>query len=194
MNTSPRHIMVLLLLVLAGWWLGQVSVSGATRTPSVVYVPQNCYVPQTTVRHSLDMQYLTIPVEVEVPSVIPVPVVQERTTVKEVPVKLTDWESEDELRRFLDETQPVLELTADSQGNFQISNQCEDIALSLRDLAMERGKILSVEVLTAEEYHNWYGLELPPGQAHAVCMARIGNSFYLVEPSNDKFWLAYNDD
>ena len=62
-----------------------------------------------------------------------------------MPVQLADWTSTDELEQFLYETQPILTVDADIKGKVQLTDQCEDIALSLRNLAMERGKILSIQ-------------------------------------------------
>ncbi len=105
---------------------------------------------------------------------------------------LTDWESVAELRQFLDmdETDTHVFLKADEAGVIKLTNQCEDLALQLRDRAMEQGKYLSVIALSPDEYLKWYGEVRPPGSYHAICMARIGNEFWYVDPSDDRHWLA----
>ncbi len=110
----------------------------------------------------------------------------------EVPIKLQDWESKEELTGFLrnDDTDTYLFLKADNVGGIAFNGQCEDLALQLRDRAMSTGKYLSVQVLSPQEYEKWYGVTVGPGVYHAICMARIGNEFWYIEPDNDRHWLA----
>ena len=116
--------------------------------------------------------------------------------IVEVPVevnkKLRDWESIEELTEFLenDDTDTYFFLKADSDGKIAFNGQCEDLALQLRDRAMSIGKYLSVQVLSPQEYEKWYGVTVGPDVYHAICMARIGNEFWYIEPDNDRHWLA----
>jgi hypothetical protein len=108
------------------------------------------------------------------------------------PVALKDWDSPEQLAEFLknDDTNRYLILQADSSGGISFNGQCEDLALQLRDRAMAAGRFLSVQVLDPAEYYKWYGIKVNSDVYHAICMARIGNEFWYIEPSNDKQWLA----
>jgi hypothetical protein len=75
-------------------------------------------------------------------------------------------------------------------GKAAFNGQCEDLAIQLRDRAMAIGRYLSIQVLNPKEYEKWYGQSVGSGVYHAICMARIGNEFWYIEPSNDKCWLA----
>jgi hypothetical protein len=125
---------------------------------------------------------VTQPVYVE--KEVPVPI--------EVPVALKDWDSPEQLFEFLknDDTDQCIILTADSQGQISLNGQCEDYALQLRNRAMAIGRYLSIEVLNPVEYEKWYGQPVRGDRYHAICMARIGNEFWYIEPTNDKAWLA----
>lgn len=59
---------------------------------------------------------------------------------------------------------------------------------------MAIGRYLSIQVLDQSEYQKWYGVPVIPDIYHAICMARIGNEFWYIEPINDKYWLALNLD
>jgi hypothetical protein len=115
---------------------------------------------------------------------------------RDVPVALKDWDNAEQLAEFLknDDTDRIIILQADSSGGIEFNGQCEDLALQLRDNAMAIGKYLSVQVLNPYEYQKWYGTWVGPDVYHAICMARIGNSFWYIEPSNDKYWRALNLD
>ncbi len=136
----------------------------------------------------------------------PVPVVSQLKTIEvikpvyientievpyEVPVKLKDWDSVEQLQDFLknDDTDQRIILTTDSNGAVKFDGQCEDFALQLRDRAMAIGMYLSVQVLHPEEYRKWYPSATTDAY-HAICMARIGNEFWYIEPSTDQCWLA----
>ena len=103
--------------------------------------------------------------------------------IKEVEVfrELTDWDSVEELEAFLeqDDTDKRIVLKASSDGVIKFNGQCEDYALQLRDRAMAQGKYLSIIVL-----------EVKDNRYHALCMARIGNEFWYVEPKTDECWLG----
>ena len=130
--------------------------------------------------------YVSEPVYIEVEK----PIYVEREA--EVPVMLKDWNSLEELEEFLanDDTEERVILTAGNDGKINFSGQCEDSALQLRDRAMAINKHLSVIVLHPKEYEKWYGKQLKSNEYHAICMARIGNEFWYIEPATDKHWLA----
>ena len=115
---------------------------------------------------------------------VPVPI--------EMPVLLKDWDSPEQLTEFLnnDDTDRSITFTADSRGRISLSGQCEDFALQLRDRAMAAGMYLSVGALPPREYEKWYGQPVRADQYHAICMARIGNEFWYIEPTTDECWLA----
>jgi hypothetical protein len=139
-----------------------------------------------------------IEVEKPVPTVTtievdrPVYIEKEIEVPHEVPVTLKDWDSPEQLAEFLknDDTDQLLILQADNSGEISFNGQCEDLALQLRDRAMAVGRYLSVQIMDPKEYEKWYGITVGPDVYHAICMARIGNEFWYIEPSNDKQWLA----
>jgi hypothetical protein len=126
----------------------------------------------------------------------PVYIEKEVEVPREVPVMLKDWDSPEQLAEFLknDDTDGRIILQADSSGAIAFNGQCEDLALQLRDRAMAIGKYLSVQVLNPKEYEKWYGIKVRSDVYHAICMARIGNQFWYIEPANDKHWSALNLD
>lgn len=126
----------------------------------------------------------------------PVYIEKEIEFLREIPVMLKDWDSPEQLAEFLqnDDTDQCLVLKADNSGTIEFNDQCEDQALQLRDRAMAIGRYLSVQILNPKEYEKWYGITVRSDVYHAICMARIGNEFWYIEPSNDKYWLALNLD
>lgn len=122
----------------------------------------------------------------------PIYIEKEIEVPHEIPVMLKDWDTLEQLAEFLknDDTDRRLILQADSNGTIALNGQCEDLALQLRDRAMAIGRYLSIQVLNPKEYEKWYGLTVRPDIYHAICMARIGNEFWYIEPANDKHWLA----
>jgi hypothetical protein len=110
----------------------------------------------------------------------------------EVTVTLKDWDSVEQLREFLenDLTDQHIALTTDNTGTVKLYGQCEDYALQLRDNAMVAGMYLSVQILHPEEYKKYYP-DKESNSYHAICMARIGNEFWYIEPSSDECWLAF---
>jgi len=122
----------------------------------------------------------------------PVYIMKEIEVPVEIPVVLKDWGSLESLEEFLinDDTGKNVILIADSEGKINFDGQCEEYALQLRDRAMVIGMYLSIAVLHPKEYEKWYGKQANPNQYHAICMARIGNEFWYIEPQTDKHWLA----
>jgi hypothetical protein len=111
---------------------------------------------------------------------------------RDVPVALKDWDSREQLIEFLknDDSDRYIILNMDDAGKAAFNGQCEDLAIQLRDRAMAAGRYLSIQVLNPKEYEKWYGQPVAGVVYHAICMARIGNEFWYIEPSNDKCWLA----
>ena len=128
-----------------------------------------------------------VPVEVEVERIVEV----ER--VVEVPRIISDWDNPEELKAFLeaDDTDSHYIFKAGGDGVIEFSNQCEDIAFQLWDRAYEIGKRLDVEILTKQEYHQYYGKWLEGNVVHAINKAVIGNEVWLIEPQTDRMWLVY---
>jgi hypothetical protein len=122
----------------------------------------------------------------------PVVIEKEIEVPRDVPVALKDWDNTEQLAEFLknDDTDRIIILQADSSGEIAFNGQCEDLAFQLRDRAMAIGRYLSVQVLNPYEYQKWYGTWVGTDVYHAICMARIGNAFWYIEPSNDKYWQA----
>ena len=186
----PMVLLASLLLLASPLAVLQAS-AGETNPPPgrVEKVPVYIEVPIETVRQVVR----EVPVYIEVPveTVKTVEVVKETGTE---PCRLSDWESEAELLDFLDadDTDSTVILQADSGGMVNLQDQCEDFALQLRDRAMAQGKYLSVIALHPEEYLKWYGEKRK--DYHAICMARIGNDLYYVEPATDRAWLALHLD
>ena len=193
MSLLLRSVVNILLLI-AGVILGLImanSINQIASVPNPVYIPHNFYI--TNPDYHFDVHILTqgIPVErkIVVDKVHPILIIED------VPVNLDDWEDTEELERFLvtDDTDRQIVLTANPDGVVEFNGRCEDIALQLRDRAMAQGKYLSVQILHREEYYKWFGKWIPHNAYHAVCMARIGSEFYIIDPSTDESWLAYKD-
>jgi len=109
----------------------------------------------------------------------------------EIPQQLTDWQSMDELKEFLDEDDTdrhrFIKLNSDGRGKFNKS--CVDLAEHLRDKATEYGKHLEVLVITTGEYNRVFGKS--KSAYHAINLARIGDYYYAIEPDNDIVKKAY---
>jgi hypothetical protein len=189
--TQSRIIVLaaIVFILCAVWMLGLNAGLLQAKTPVVTRVEYSSYpVPE--------------PFYIEVEKPVPVlTTIQINRTVlvekeidvpRDVPVALKDWDNTEQLTNFLknDNTDQVIILQADSSGGVAFNGQCEDLALQLRDRAMAIGRYLSVQVLNPYEYEKWYGTRVGPDVYHAICMARIDNSFWYIEPSNDKYWQA----
>ena len=175
----------LCLLIFAVWLSG----FGVAK---VVYKHQ---VPEPTIEYveRVVIQEVEVPVYIEKVVTVTETVEVIRGIVKEVPVRLTDWEL-DELRAFLeqDDTDSVVYLTPDKDGVFKFANRCEVFALQLIDRVAEQGKRLFFVPLHRMEYYKWYNKTLKEGSYHAVCGAIIGNEFWYIEPSTDRCWHSLN--
>jgi hypothetical protein len=196
-RTAVKHrvivVTAVIMLLCASWTmalntgLARAESRVVTRVKDTSYaVPEPVYIevekPVTEVKTVAVDRRVYITKEVEIP--------------RDVPVALKDWDSTEELAEFLknDDTDQHIFLRADDDGGVALDGQCEDLALQLRDRAMAIGRYLSVEVLNPKEYEKWYGVAVGPNVYHAICMARIGNEFWYIEPSTDKYWLALNLD
>jgi hypothetical protein len=140
--------------------------------------------------------------EVQVEKIVekPVEVVKEVTKIIEVPIKLKDFQSLDELTEWLVKNNPkMVYLTANSDGGINLNsvfNVCCTQAVELQKKAEAQGYRLDKEVITSEEYLKYYG-KSNNGLSHAVCMTWIGKDIYFIEPYEplNKVWLAgYRED
>jgi hypothetical protein len=146
-----------------------------------------------------------IPVEVryvetikQVPTVvtkeIEVPIyISETETVTEYQT-LSDWESLDELTAFAQSVSPVLYFTTDANGRVDLdfTGRCGYIAYQMRDQAAKIGKYLAVQAMTPQELTlRFPSVDNPENSYHALCMAKIGNELYCIEPSTDEITLCY---
>lgn len=104
---------------------------------------------------------------------------------------LHDWGNLAELRQFLkeDNTDSCVYARANEQGVIVFDSCCVDQAEHLRDEAAKIGRNLEVIPVTPKEYRRIFGAS--KDEYHAVCMARIGDYFYAVEPDNDMVKRAY---
>ena len=120
------------------------------------------------------------------------PEIDNPVSSKDMPVKLKDWDSLEQLKQFLkeDDTDRIIFLRANSDGIVALNGICEDLAFQLRDRAAATGRYLSVQALDPNEYQKWYSCVVERNVYHAICMARIGNEFWYIEPSTDDTWLA----
>ena len=107
------------------------------------------------------------------------------------PVVITPWESLEELKEYLNQDESVLILHAGEDGNCQIADQCEDLAIGMRDRALSQGRLLETEILIQSEVLEYYPAEIRSQAPHCICKAIIGNDVYFIEPGNDRVWLAY---
>ena len=105
----------------------------------------------------------------------------------EVPMELSDWESLEELENFLaeDDTDHHRYFT----GVALFEGFCVSQAEHLRDEAAKIGRNLEVIPIYPKEYLRVFKTRRK--EYHAICMARVDHSFYLVEPDNDVVKRAY---
>ena len=104
---------------------------------------------------------------------------------------LSDWDSVLELEVFLALDDAPLVLVADSTGKISFEGQCEDFAFQLRDRARLWGRNLDVEILTPQEFRQYYGRS---GGYHAINKAVIGNEWWYVDKQENKLWHVLNLD
>jgi hypothetical protein len=104
---------------------------------------------------------------------------------------LAEFESLPKLQEFVNDYCPTIRLQADESGQIQINNQCEDIAIGLRDKALKVGRLLETEILIQSEVLKYYPAEFRPDAPHMICKAIIGNEVYFIEPATRTVWMAY---
>ena len=117
----------------------------------------------------------------------PIHVVEYVERIKRVPVKLKHFENICKLNQWLYtiSTSTVYLQTSESQID------CDDYASSLQQRAFTDGYILSLEVISAEEYNNVFkNGSLPANSIHAINLAIIGNGAYYIEPQTSEVVLA----
>jgi len=112
------------------------------------------------------------------------------------PLEMNNWESKEELKLFLtgDNTDSCLHLTPNRHGVFKIDLACVDRAESLRDNAAKIGRHLEIALFSQMEYKRRFGHAFKTDRTnayHAVCLARIGDYFYCIEPDNDEIKRGY---
>jgi len=184
---------VAIVLVICATWTIALNVGLTNASPVIVKHVKNSSYPVTEPVYIEVVK--TVPVEQPVWTTEVIQPVYFETKVPvnlEVPVLLKDWDSPEQLFEFLknDDTDQSITFTADSGGQISLGGQCEDFALQLRDRAMAAGMYLSVVALPPQEYEKWYDQPVKADQYHAICMARIGNEFWYIEPTTDEYWLA----
>jgi hypothetical protein len=107
---------------------------------------------------------------------------------------ITDFQSVQELKEFLaqDNTDNHIYLTANSNGVVRFKGVCNEYAMQLRDRALEKGKYLSVTVVSRLEYYLRTHRIMDEGaNYHTMCLAIIGREYFLIEPKTDEIWLSY---
>ena len=163
----PRKLLWLLPLVLASMWLGLWLGETYVIKPQII------------------IEYIILPPETRV-----VGIIRQVEVIKEVPVKLKDFESIGQLREFLDQDDTDSRLVA--KGVIYLQGSCEDRALQLQNRAMDAGYKMSIQVLG--KLYNNDGQYYFVGRLHAICSVIIGNEFIFIEPSTDECWIgAYLD-
>lgn len=184
---------VAIVLVICATWTIALNVGLTHAEPDVITYVKNSSYPVTEPVYIEAVKTVSVEQPVRTVEVIqPVYFETKAPVPLEVPVLLKDWDSPEQLFEFLsnDDTDQNFIFTADSQGHISLNGQCEDYALQLRDRAMAEGMYLSVVALPPQEYEKWYGQPVGADQYHAICMARIGNEFWYIEPTTDECWLA----
>ncbi len=137
--------------------------------------------------------------EIEVPVVIE-KIVEVENTI-EVPIDTKPFNNLDELNQFMiqDNTDRLVILYSDKNGNINFTGICKETAYQLRDNAKRAGYDIETEILSREDaikYQqyidgNVYSLNYNDG--HYINKAIIDNQVYFISPENDKVWLVYDD-
>ena len=104
--------------------------------------------------------------------------------------KLRSFESTDELKAFLEESdidQHIYITAWQGSRNYD----CEDYAIALRDAALSRGFHINIQALWRYRRPDTGELITTGGSdGHALNSTIIGNELYFIEPQTDAFWLA----
>lgn len=107
---------------------------------------------------------------------------------------ITDFQNVQELKDFLaqDNTNNHIYLRANSSGVVRLEGVCNEEAIQLRNRALNKGKYLSVVVVSRLEYYlRTHQVMNGEAQYHTMNMAIIGREYYLIEPKTDEIWEAY---
>ena len=109
----------------------------------------------------------------------------------EVPRPLRKFSNEEELKDFLlkDDTNRKAIFYLNPVG--MSDGTCYVYASILQKNALDKGFLMSIQVLSWHEFLSWYGYALPPNQAHAICSTPIGDWMYYIEPQTDRYWKSY---
>lgn len=108
----------------------------------------------------------------------------EKVVVKEVPVKLRNFDSLEELNKWLEETPVQLRFG----GNLL---DCDNCALGSQQKALKDGFVMNFKVIRADEYNRLFkAMKLSSGEFHAIDSVIIGNGVYYIEPQTREVVLA----
>ena len=107
--------------------------------------------------------------------------------VKPPPRPLDDWESLDQLKKWLS-----LDDTSEHRyfkAGLAFNKQCVRQAEQLRDNASADGKHIEITVLSPREHLRIFGTAKKA--YHAVGMANVDGFYYVIEPTTDMVKKAY---
>lgn len=108
-----------------------------------------------------------------------------------------DWQNKLELDCFLalqDDKPLIIVESVSGDGGKLKDIDCENYAIQLRNEATLWGRYLDVEILTPQEYRQYYSKSLPAGYYHAINKAIIGNEWWYVDKEANKIWHPLNLD
>ena len=175
---SKILIMILALALAGGSFCWGLVYSKITMEPEVVI-----WTVTKDVSHYVEIPKVEVVEKfVEKKVVEQVPVIEYVEVEKEVPAKLKQFESEEELVEWLhiDKT--------DELPYIKDLFECENFARTLMRHALEDGYYMSFQVL--KNYRRPDTKEFIEGP-HAINSTIIGNYIYFIEPQTDNFWVAY---
>jgi hypothetical protein len=103
--------------------------------------------------------------------------------------KLRDFESTDELKAFLEQSD-VDQCVYLTSGQELTSYDCEDYAKALRNEAHTKGFHMNIQIVWHYRRPDTGEVITRRNEGHALNSTIIGNEMYFVEPSTDEYWLA----
>ena len=157
-------VAILVVVFCAGGYLGQVT-----------------YEPRVIVEVETKTIYKVV--EKEIVKVVYEPVEIETIVVKEIPLKLHDFESFEEMEEWLEET-PILIILGKDMS-------CADFALLLQQRASEDGYLMSFEAIWPNEYNGLFKeMRISVNRIHAINLVIIGNNVYYIEPQTHETAIA----
>ncbi|KYC46767.1 MAG: hypothetical protein AMQ74_01759 [Candidatus Methanofastidiosum methylothiophilum] len=110
-------------------------------------------------------------------------------TVQEEVVEIQgmrDFNSLSELKIFL------LQDPTDWENYKESTNDCDDFARTLVSRAADKGFIISLQLVSPEQYHEYFGKTLSGN--HMICSAIVRNKIYFIEPQTDEVeFVSYMD-